>query len=198
MKLFSCSNKKCKSHVPYDAKTNRVITRLTSDHPMLEDGTVDPESEAEVVKIRYVCGRCGSVVNEVPLTKVMKVKIEEINKNYVYGMFYNKLRKRPYQFNIEKETGKVEIKGLDPLKIEVDYIQDEYKQTYINSIKAEVIDYETNKHGIKTYEVNIHNPSQRTNLTIFIKENKMEDYYGREPMKIEISKAISKVREVPY
>jgi|Wag4MinimDraft_13_1082653.scaffolds.fasta_scaffold00021_10 hypothetical protein len=165
---------------------------------MLEDGTVNPESEAEVVKIRYICGRCKSVVKEVPLTKVMKIKIEKVNDVYAYGVFFNKLRKKPYKFNIEKETGEVEIEGLNPLKVEVEYIKEEYKQSYIDSITAEVIDYEEDKHGIKTYEVNINNPSQRTNLTIFIKENKMEDYYGREPIKIEVSKAISKVREVPY
>ena len=81
MKLFSCTNKKCKSHVPYDAETNKVIRRIVSDHPMLEDGSVDPESEAKVVETKYVCGRCGSLVKEVPLTKVMKIKIEKINKN---------------------------------------------------------------------------------------------------------------------
>jgi hypothetical protein len=198
MKLFSCTNEDCKSHVPYDAKTNRIIARLTSDHPMLEDGTINPDSEAEVVKLRYICGRCGSPVKEVPLSKVMKVEIKKVDKRFAYGKFYNKLRKRPYDFNIEKSSGELSVRGLNPLKVESDFIREEYKQSYINSISAEVIDYEEDKYNRKTFEVNIFNPSQNDTITLFILEDELVDYYGREPMDIEISKAKHKVKEVPY
>lgn len=198
MKLFSCTNKKCKSHVPYDARTNRVIARLTSDHPMLEDGTINPEAEAEIYKRRYVCGRCGSEVKEVPLTKVMKIELSKVDKVYAYGKFYNKLRKRPFNFNIEKQTGRLFIKGLDPMPVEEEFIKEEYKQSYIDSISAEVIDYEEDKYNRKKFEVNVFNPSMNDTITIFIMEDEMVDYYGRKPMDIEVTKAKRVAREVPY
>lgn len=198
MKLFSCSNKKCKSHTPYDAKTNRVIARLTSDHPMLADGTINAEAEAKIHSKRYICGRCGSVVNEVPLTKVMKIELKTVDKHYAYGKFYNKLRKKPYDFEIEKENGRLTINGLDPLPVEVDFIMEEYKQSYIDSIKAKVVDYEVDKHNRKKYEVNVFNPSINDTTTIFIMEDEPVDYYGRKPMDIEVTKAKKVVREVPY
>ena len=192
MKLFSCTNKECKSYVPHDAFTNRVIQRITSDHPMTKEGMVNPDADTEIHNIEYVCGRCRSRVKEVPLRKVMKVDIEKVTNSKVYGKFYNKLRKRPFDFMINKKNGQLKIKGLNPVEVEVDFIMEQYQQIYKKSISVEIMDVVD---GV--YEVEVRNPHSKEILTLYIEDEKLVESYG-EPNEIELDRAILAVQQSHY
>ena len=196
MKLFSCTNSQCKSNVPFDAATNRVVQRITSDHPMNKEGVVDIESEAKVVNIEYVCGRCGSKVKEVPLKRVMRIKIEKVQKDFVFGIFQNKLRNGTYEFEIDKNNKKLNVKGIDLLPVEKEFILDKYKEQYIGGIKAEIVDTD----GKGRYEVQVFNPNEvESQITIIVENGKAIDYYGdRQPYKSEREKAELAVSQTHY
>lgn len=200
MKLFSCTNKQCKSNTPFDAESNRIAERIVADHKLNAEGEIDESKEPKVVKIEYVCKRCGAKAIEVPLKKVMKAKVTEVGEEYIFGKFQNKLRgKEVFNFRIKCSNGEVGFENLQSKKPERDFVREYYKLFYKQNIETEVIDAVTDKAGDKTYEVELYNKDEDIRLNVYIKDNEMVDYDGeREPNEIEKEKSIKKVVQCPY
>ena len=163
---------------------------------MGEDGLVIPEAEAKVHSTKYICGRCGSKVEEVPLKRVMRIKIERVTKDYVYGKFQNKLRSGVYDFQIDKVNKSLNVDGIKLHEAEREFILDKYKEKYLSSIQSKIVDHD----GKQRFEVQVYNPNEvESMITIIVEKGKAIDYYGdREPYKSEREKAELEVSQSPY
>lgn len=196
MKLFSCKNKECGSHTPNDAKTNKVKEAILSLHSLGVDGEPLENVDPEVEDVYFICGRCNDDVEEVPYSKVMKVKFVERDGNWLYGKYKNALRKNIYDFRINIKTGKVQIADLKPRELEVEYIQDQFKESYMGQIEVEVVDVEKDKYGNKVYELTVNNPIENRLGTVYIDlENDEIEVLGENLKDFEIKKAKQTARQ---
>lgn len=200
MKLFSCTNKQCKSNIPNDAQTNKIAERIISEHALNEHGDVNEKIEPDVITVEYICKRCDSKAIEVPHSMVMKARINKITNKNIYGEYKNRLRgkNKTFEFILEKRTGEVRFENLNSRKVEDDFIRDYYKFFYKTSILTEISDV-ISENGNKKYEVMIKNKDEDIDICAYIENDEIIDWDGdRPPNEFEMNKALEVVKHSPY
>lgn len=194
MKLFSCYNEECPGHCPdVSHEDHPVKERIVSDHPIDEQGNFIESARTELVDRLFVCGICGEDMREVPYDEVMEVNFTNRDGDYVYGTYSNPLRGGEFDIRINVNTGVVEYQDIDvPRPDEDEYIKNKFKESYKDTIVAEVFDVNT-KGMDKTYEVYVQNPVEDREYTAYVTDDKITTN-SFNPTDIEKAKILKAVR----
>lgn len=198
MKLFACKNPNCESNVPNDAKSNNIKEAIVSLHSLDSQGDTIETSNPRIKDIYYVCGNCGDDAKKVPYSEVMDIDFIKRDGDWVLGEYENWLRGAVYEFKINIFDGRLKMAGLEPRDLEIDYIKEKFKESYIGQIEAEVVDVKKDKFS-KVYEVVVENPIEERLGTVEVNLDDDEVKVFNEELKdFEIKQAKKAARRSIY